>query len=391
MCVSNGCIMNYRQTITSTILPVFLLCFVGVSCSCNEQDETNISGLVPESEMVHVVFSLQWILENDTDPNPRFVYITFPADWLEDSPYVSKGEPTVELNVPRRLMELDDMNDDPEWITVTFPNDFFSGLPEYKPENTISPPQLFSEPTSFHFFTGPGENPPDEIIYLYSRFGAVNWTLSVEAPWLTLSRSHGTARGLAEQPRTEVTLSIDATGLKKGTYTNTLILTTEQISYRREILVNFYVTDAQPGQSPDIDIMLAPDSELAEGSELTDEISLDQALVRYEILGSPESRDWPKMYDFNTGDFCLLVTGRVKNNTKQDILVNLRATGYDKDGNEVSWSLQVDSSHSGMGITTFDLTKDSSADFTLYMGWSEDTELIRLFTSSSEKTDITQP
>jgi hypothetical protein len=86
-----------------------------------------------------------------------------------------------------------------------------------------------------------------------------------------------------------------------------------------------------------------------------------------------------------------VVTGRVKNNTKQDILVNLRATGYDKDGNEVSWSLQVDPSHSGMGITTFDLAKDSSADFTLYMGWSEDIVLIRLFASSSEETDIPRP
>jgi hypothetical protein len=308
-----------------------------------------------------------------------------------NSPEISQGEAMVELNVPRRLMELDDMNDDPEWITVNFPNSYFSGLPEYKPENTMSPPQLFSEPTLFHFFTEPGENPPDEIIYLYSRYGTVNWTLSAEVPWLTLSRSHGTARSVAEQKKTEVNLSIDTTGLKKGTYTTTLILTAEQISYRREIFVNLYVTDAQPGQLPDIDVILTPDSELAEGSELTDEISLEWAQVRYEILSSPESRDWPRTYAFNTGDFCLIVTGKVKNNTKQDILVNLRATGYDKDGNEVSWSLQVDPSHSGMGITTFGLTKDSSADFTLYMGWSEDIELIRLFASSSKETDITRP
>jgi hypothetical protein len=143
MCVSNGCIMSYRQIITSVILLVFLLCFAGTSCASDEQNKEDTSGIVPESEMVRVTFPLQWILENDTDPNPRFVYITFPADWLEDSPKVFQGEPTVEFIIPRRLMELDDMNDDPEWITVTFPNDFFSGLPEYKPENTISPPQLF--------------------------------------------------------------------------------------------------------------------------------------------------------------------------------------------------------------------------------------------------------
>jgi hypothetical protein len=62
------------------ILSLYLLCFAGTSCSDDRHDETNSSGIVPESEMVHVVFSLHWILENDTEPYPGSVHITFPAD-----------------------------------------------------------------------------------------------------------------------------------------------------------------------------------------------------------------------------------------------------------------------------------------------------------------------
>jgi hypothetical protein len=370
---------------------LFLVSFFLLVSSCAGKVDSQPDNKVPDSEMYHIVFSLDWLLANDAEPGPSTIKITFPESWLKDSPEPGADDSPVYLDIPRKLLNDNNSSKDPDFVTVVFPNRYFEGIPEQQDQVPVYTPQLFSESSLFHFFTTPGENPPDEIIRLYSRFGAVNWTLSADAPWLTLSRTQGTARSVAEQRKTEVAISIDATGLKKGTYTTALILTAEQISYRREIPINLYVTDAQPGQSLDIDIMLAPDSELAEGSELTDEISLERVQVRYEILSSPESRDWPRTYAFNTGDFCLIVTGKVKNNTKQDILVNLRATGYDKDGNEVSWSLQVDPSHSGMGITTVDLAKDSSADFTLYMGWSEDIELISVFVSSRDETDIPPP
>jgi hypothetical protein len=84
---------------------------------------------VPESELTHIIFSMNWILENDVDPDPRTVKISFPEAWLTKSPTLASGEKSIELAIPTELLWHDNMSKTAGVITVTFPNSVFRGLP----------------------------------------------------------------------------------------------------------------------------------------------------------------------------------------------------------------------------------------------------------------------
>jgi len=86
------------------------------------------SSPLPESEITSVILSLQWVLENDTEPNPGTVRITFPATWLENPPPIQAGEEAVELSVPTRLLMDSNTSKNPDELTVTLPNRYFKGL-----------------------------------------------------------------------------------------------------------------------------------------------------------------------------------------------------------------------------------------------------------------------
>lgn len=83
---------------------------------------------VPESEMVHLTFALKWLLKNNAEPSSDLVKITFPASWLQEPPEIPEGEETVELSVPERLLMDHNTSEDPDEITVTFPDYYFDGL-----------------------------------------------------------------------------------------------------------------------------------------------------------------------------------------------------------------------------------------------------------------------
>jgi len=89
--------------------------------------------MVPESGMVHIIFSLNWILNNDAEPDPNTIKITFPESWLTDAPLILKNDSPVELSVPRRLLDDHNGSKDPGFYTVVFPNYYFKGLPDLPP------------------------------------------------------------------------------------------------------------------------------------------------------------------------------------------------------------------------------------------------------------------
>jgi hypothetical protein len=83
---------------------------------------------LPQSEMIRITFSRTWLLENDVEPDEGTVTITFPESWLREPPEIPDGEETVELAVPTRLLMDHNMSDNPDEITVTFPDRYFDGL-----------------------------------------------------------------------------------------------------------------------------------------------------------------------------------------------------------------------------------------------------------------------
>jgi hypothetical protein len=82
-----------------------------------------------ESELTRITFSKEWLLENDVEPEPGTVKITFPASWLDESPPVSANDESVELTVPTKMLNAHNESTNPAQITVSFPNYYFKGLP----------------------------------------------------------------------------------------------------------------------------------------------------------------------------------------------------------------------------------------------------------------------
>ena len=83
---------------------------------------------LPQSEITRIVFSREWLIVNDADPDPGTVDVTFPASWLEEPPDIPESEESVELAVPTRLLMDHNTSDNPDEITVTFPSRYFDGL-----------------------------------------------------------------------------------------------------------------------------------------------------------------------------------------------------------------------------------------------------------------------
>jgi hypothetical protein len=254
-------------------------------------------------------------------------------------------------------------------------------------ESQNSGQQIVIEPPMVHFFTEPGQNPPAETLELYSPYGPLNWSLSDEAPWLMLSQTHGTADKTSEQPNTSVTISIDTYGLEEGTYRTSLKLSSKKIGYQQDIPVNLYITDVKPGQKADIDINVEPNS------ELDDMIHFEQLSVSHETLVNPvmTNTDTGILY-YHSGDLCLLITGIVRNSSLENMSIGIHAIGYDKNNNEVSWSLATNPFPvSGIGINILNLPEDSVIQFQASMAWSDHINQIKLFVSKRIPSDIPSP
>lgn len=98
---------------------------------------------VPESEIAHITIPKDWLLNNDMEPNPSTVTITFPERWVRDAPKCAPLEDTVELCVPKRMLADANRSKNPSEFSVTFPNRYFKGLevPENTPKYAIDPPE----------------------------------------------------------------------------------------------------------------------------------------------------------------------------------------------------------------------------------------------------------
>jgi hypothetical protein len=83
---------------------------------------------LPQSEMIRITFSKEWLLENDVEPDEDLVTITFLESWLRHTPDIPEREETVEFAVPRRLLMDHNTSEHPAMITVTFPRYYFDGL-----------------------------------------------------------------------------------------------------------------------------------------------------------------------------------------------------------------------------------------------------------------------
>ena len=322
---------------------------------------------VPESEMLHIIFSLDWILKNDAWPDDSSVKITFPTSWLTNAPPVPEGETPVELRVPVRLFNEHNQSQNPAEVTVTFPAEYFIGLPLPAFTPGTPSPQLIREPPGINFFTKPGVNPPSEELKISAISGPLDWSLAADAPWLTISSTGGTASTEKEI----VTVSADAAGLTAGLHNATITFRQAGTDWFQDIPVRLFVTTAEAGTVLDIPVVADSQSAFAKG------IHLERAIVSANSLERAGQNGWSGGY-FSAGDLCFLIGGVMKNDTDQDWLVHYYAYGYDADGNEISWTLDVDPGPLS-GIVNMDIPASTVKDFTLHLSWAENVTPIKIF------------
>ena len=86
-----------------------------------------------------------------------------------------------------------------------------------------SPPAIAFSPENFNFAAAEGgSDPADQTLGIYnSGDGTLNWSISDDAGWLSLTPTSGSSTGDTDS----IALSVDTTGLSANTYTATIIIT----------------------------------------------------------------------------------------------------------------------------------------------------------------------
>ena len=79
-------------------------------------------------------------------------------------------------------------------------------------------PQIGYYPTTLSFYTAPGSNPPSQVFTINNMGGGtLNYTVTVDMPWLTVAPSSGTSSSQTEE--IDHTVSVGSAGMAEGTYT----------------------------------------------------------------------------------------------------------------------------------------------------------------------------
>lgn len=94
-------------------------------------------------------------------------------------------------------------------------------------EGTQEPGILF-DPPSLSFATEEGKsNPSNQTLEIKNAgVGCLGWTVSSDAPWLSLSPDSGTSCGEVDK----VTVTVDISGMSAGDYSTTVTITGESFT-----------------------------------------------------------------------------------------------------------------------------------------------------------------
>jgi hypothetical protein len=326
---------------------------------------------VPEAEMTHIIFSLDWVLENDALPEDPFtVKISFPAAWVNSSPPVPEGEKQVELRVPLVLLNDHNESRNPDEITVVFPTAYFKGLPDPSNIPGTPSPQLIIEPPGINFFTPPGVNPPAENLEITAISGPLDWSLTSETSWLTLSSGNGTAI----EEKQIVTVSADTAGLSSGIYTSNLIFRRAGTDWSREIPIRLFLTNAAAGRILDVPV------EAGEGTAYEEGIKLGESSIMIgQVDRGPKFSLQGGGY-YSAGDLCLVVQGEWLNTTGDKVTVDFWAEGYYAGGQKVAWTIDAGPLS---GIVQKDVPGQSARNFEVALSWAENVRLIKVICEHS--------
>jgi hypothetical protein len=110
-------------------------------------------------------------------------------------------------------------------------------------------------------------------------------------------------------------------------------------------------------------------------------ISLENVILTKGII----DKDYMVLRDISVphgiGAPCYLITGRIRNNSSTLYWVAHHSDGYDKNGNEISFTMDTGPI---VGVAQVEVPAHSSATFTLHLTWSDNVTSYKLFYQKSE-------
>ncbi len=127
--------------------------------------------------------------------------------------------------------------------------------------------------------------------------------------------------------------------------------------------------------------------ETSSRTSLTRGILLDHTIVK---IGSLDESGFilQNREHYYVGDRCLLVLGDMRNDTDEDLYVDLWAEGFDTRESQVAWSI---SSGTIIGHVQYYIPHQSSESFEITLNWAEDVQLIKIIAHSYDRMIPSRP
>ncbi len=138
----------------------------------------------------------------------------------------------------------------------------------------------------------------------------------------------------------------------------------------------------EEGQVLDVVVTPEPGTPVAEG------IMLDHVSVRVGILDEDAPHNPHSDEEYDAGDRCLLVSGRMRNITDEDLYVGYHVDGYTSEGEQVAWTL---TSSYLPGAAQIQVPHDSSQDFEIVLSWTGDLRHVDVSGFSSDRLIPSSP
>lgn len=127
----------------------------------------------------------------------------------------------------------------------------------------------------------------------------------------------------------------------------------------------------------DITIIVEPCRDDLEGDINLENVNVEKGTLDRNYMSRPSA--------YIKGDPCFLISGNMTNKSGKRYWVAYHADGFDKSGNQVSWTLDAGPIY-GVAQLCFEQTKIEN--FVLHMTWSENVSVFRIY---SQKSGIMVP
>ena len=123
----------------------------------------------------------------------------------------------------------------PKWYSIILVGLFFLLASSFIDCSHPEPPTIAFSPSSFSFSAQQGETTllTDTLHISNSGSGTLDWSVSNDANWLSLSPSSGSSTGKVDN----VTLSVDTSGMEVGNYTANITISASGASNSPQTIV----------------------------------------------------------------------------------------------------------------------------------------------------------